>query len=280
MFLRQDLSCLPFTPISCLEFRLVSNFSPISRLKFHLVSHFLPRTTSFKKKLVSPTPNPMSYCEACLSDSFFLHLSFYQMLSPQNHKGPLLWWKTQNFVGLLTLMARKKCFLHWMQSTKKQLSAMYVYWKNHKQLSKMALKNGFFGSFSWFFQRLALSYLRPHRTPPHPQNCTKNRASWDSRFFCSFELYKTPSKGGPWLVKVKLLKLCRTTQSCIIGPWVVGPLVNNRKRPCTAKGPVNLGDVLSCRTEGVRSTPGVRGGASTAFSAVPKSRELGQLGAA
>ena len=27
------------------------------------------------------------------------------------------------------------------------------------------------------------------------------------------KLYKTPSKGGTWLVKVKLLKLCRTTRS-------------------------------------------------------------------
>ena len=46
-----------------------------------------------------------------------------------------------------------------------------------------------------------------------------------------------------------------------------------------AKGPVNLGGVLSCRTVGVQSTPGVRGGASPAYSEVPKSQELGQLGA-
>ena len=50
------------------------------------------------------------------------------------------------------------------------------------------------------------------------------------------------------------------------------------KSPCRAEGPVNLvGGVLSCRTEGVRSTPGVRGGASPAYSAVPKSRELGKM---
>ena len=48
-----------------------------------------------------------------------------------------------------------------------------------------------------------------------------------------------------------------------------------RKRTCMVKGPVNLGGVLSCRTKGVRSTPGVRGGASPAYYAVPKSRELG-----
>ena len=53
------------------------------------------------------------------------------------------------------------------------------------------------------------------------------------------------------------------------------PRVTNRKKPCRAEGPVNLGGVLSCRTEGVGSTPGVRGGASHAYSAVPKSRELG-----
>ena len=55
--------------------------------------------------------------------------------------------------------------------------------------------------------------------------------------------------------------------------------VNNRKRPYRAEGLVNLGGVLSCRTEGVRSPPRVRGGAFPAYSAVPKSQELGQIGA-
>ena len=143
--------------------------------------------------------------------------------------------------------------------------------KNVTKLTMWQLKAGF-GSVLVNAPQVPLS-------PPPPQNCTKNWASWDSRFLYSFEgrgalpskLCKTSNKGGPWLVMVKLLKLCRTSGA--LSCWPLGLTIE--KRPYRAEGPVNLGGVLSCRTEAVRSTPGVRGGASPAYSAVPKSQELG-----
>ena len=55
--------------------------------------------------------------------------------------------------------------------------------------------------------------------PPPLKTVQKIGHPGTADFLYSFEgegggpskLYKTPSKGGPWLVKIKLLKLCRTT---------------------------------------------------------------------
>ena len=41
-----------------------------------------------------------------------------------------------------------------------------------------------------------------------------------------------------------------------------------------AKARLTLVECFPVKTEGVRSTPGVRGGVSSAYSAVPKSQEL------
>ena len=61
----------------------------------------------------------------------------------------------------------------------------------------------------------------PQDTPPHPPKLYKKLGILQQQIFCTdlrggpppSKLYKTPSKGGSWLVKVKLLKLCRQTRS-------------------------------------------------------------------
>ena len=69
---------------------------------------------------------------------------------------------------------------------------------------------------------------RPHYTAPSCPTATVWATTFTNtlvllEFLYTFgeggppsKLYKTPSKGGPWLLKVKLLKLCRTTRSCIM----------------------------------------------------------------
>ena len=77
-------------------------------------------------------------------------------------------------------------------------------------------------------------------------------------------LHNSPAPWTSGLGKVKVA----ARSSCLLP---LRPRSSHQSRQCHVVGG---GGVLSCITEGVRSTPGVRGGASPAYSVVPKSQEL------